>query len=183
MSNFKIHDIDSAPKDSKKLLKNTKDKYGFIPNALGIMAESPAMLDSYLSMNTIFEKTQLSETERQIILMANANKNECTYCMAAHTTISQMSNVPDDVIASLRDDEPIKDSKLEALRKFSIVINETRGWPSEKDVKDFLTAGYTEQTMLDVIVGTAIKTLSNYTNHVSDAKVDEVFESNTWNKK
>ena len=182
MNNFKIHTIETAPDDSKEILKKVSDKYGFIPNALAIMAESPAMLDSYMTMNDIFEKTSLSETERQIILMTNANKNECTYCMAAHTTISQMAKVPDDVIESLRDNKPIKDPKLEALRKFSEIINETRGWPTKSDVDNFLAAGYNNETILNIIVGTSIKVLSNYTNHVSNAKIDDVFEANAWSK-
>ena len=182
MNNFKIHTIETAPDDSKEILKKVNDKYGFIPNALGIMAESPAMLDSYMTMNDIFEKTSLSETERQIILMTNANKNECTYCMAAHTTISQMAKVPDDVIESLRDNKPIKDPKLEALRKLSEIINKTRGWPAKSDVDEFLAAGYNNEVILDIIVGTSIKVLSNYTNHVSNAKIDDVFEANAWSK-
>ncbi|MBT3548744.1 MAG: carboxymuconolactone decarboxylase family protein [Gammaproteobacteria bacterium] len=182
MNNFKIHTIETAPDDSKEILKKVSDKYDFIPNALAIMAESPAMLDSYMTMNDIFEKTSLSETERQIILMTNANKNECTYCMAAHTTISQMAKVPDDVIESLRDNKPIKDAKLEALRKFAKIINETRGWPTKSDVDEFLAAGYNNEVILDIIVGTSIKVLSNYTNHVSNAKIDDVFEANAWSK-
>ena len=114
--------------------------------------------------------------------MTNANKHECTYCMAAHTTVSQMAKVPDDVIESLRDNKPIKDKKLEALRKFTSIINETRGWPSENEVNDFLAAGYSKEVILDIIVGTAMKVMSNYTNHITNTKIDEVFETNAWGK-
>ncbi|MFY2824219.1 carboxymuconolactone decarboxylase family protein [Ruegeria sp. MALMAid1280] len=70
------------------------------------MAEAPALLEGYMSLAGIFGKTDLSETERQFILMTNNRLNGCTYCMAAHTTISQMANVPSDVIAALRTDTP-----------------------------------------------------------------------------
>ena len=79
-----------------------------------VIAESPAMLESDVALNDIFDKTSLTETERQIILMTNAT-NECTYCMVKNMpTVSQMAKVPDDVIESLRDNKPIKDKKLEA---------------------------------------------------------------------
>jgi hypothetical protein len=45
----------------------------------------------------------------------------------------------------------IKGEKLEALRVFTTAINETRGWPSSEQVQEVLRAGYTEQTILEVI--------------------------------
>ena len=182
MTEFNLHTIETAPAGSKDVLQKINDKWGFIPNFMAVIAESPAMLESYMALNDIFDKTSLTETERQIILMTNANKHECTYCMAAHTTVSQMSKVPGDVIESLRDNKPIEDKKLEALRKFTSIINETRGWPSENEVNDFLAAGYSKEVILDIIVGTAMKVMSNYTNHITDTKIDEVFEANSWSK-
>jgi len=31
-----------------------------------------------------------------------------------------------------------------------------------------------------VIVGTSIKVLSNYTNHIGEPKIDDAFASNNW---
>ena len=100
MSSFKTHSIESAPERSKPILEGVTKKYGFIPNSLAVMAEAPAMLDSYMTLSGIFEKSSLNEIERQIVLLANSNKNGCCYCVAAHTTISQMAKIPDDVIES-----------------------------------------------------------------------------------
>jgi uncharacterized peroxidase-related enzyme len=182
MITFQAHTLDTAPEESKKTLEAVNSKYGFIPNALAVYAESPELLDSYVTLSGIFEKSSLNETERQIILMTNSIENGCGYCTAAHTTVSQMSGVPDDVIESVRTNNPIKDSKLEALRKFSIIINNTRGWASPEQVSEFLNAGYSKQTILEVIVGTSIKVLSNYTNHIAEPQLDDAFASNAWIK-
>ena len=77
MTEFNLHTIDTAPAESKDILQKISDKWGFIPNFMAVIAESPAMLESYMALNDIFDKTSLTETERQIILMANANKHEC----------------------------------------------------------------------------------------------------------
>jgi len=180
MTDFKTHTIDSAPADAKQALEGAKNAYGFVPNLLGTMATAPTLLNGYLSLATIFDQTNLSETERQIILMTNNRLNGCVYCMAAHTSISQMAKVPADVIEALRNGTQIADPKLEALRTFAAVINETRGWPSDADVEAFLAAGYTEQTVLEVILGTSLKVMSNYTNHVAATEVDAVFAPNAW---
>ena len=100
--------------------------------------------------------------------------------MAAHTTISQMAKVPADVIEALRAGTPIADAKLEALRQFAIVINETRGWPPEDAVNAFLSAGYSKQAILEVILGTALKVMSNYTNHIAETSLDKPFAPNVW---
>ena len=180
MSQFTTHTIDSAPEGSKPFLQGAKDAYSFVPNLLGNMATAPALLEGYMTLAGIFDKTDLSETERQIILMTNNRLNGCTYCMAAHTTISQMAKVPNDVIAALRDNTPIADPKLEALRTFAAVINETRGWPTDAQVEAFLAAGYSRQTVLEVILGTSLKVMSNYTNHVAETSVDAAFQANAW---
>lgn len=180
MTDFPTHSIETAPEAAKPFLEGAKNAYSFVPNLLGNMATAPALLEGYITLAGIFDKTDLSETERQIILMTNNRLNGCTYCMAAHTTISQMAKVPADVIEALRSNTPIADPKLEALRTFAAIVNETKGWPSKTQVSAFLAAGYTEQTVLEVILGTSLKVLSNYTNHVTETKVDDAFAPNAW---
>ncbi|QUR65781.1 carboxymuconolactone decarboxylase family protein [Mycobacterium spongiae] len=180
MSDFPTHTIESAPEAATPLLQAAKKAYGFVPNLLAGMAEAPAILEGYMTLSRIFNKADLTDTERQIILMTNNRLNHCVYCMAAHTSISQGAGVPADVIESLRSGTPIADAKLEALRNFAAVINETRGWPTPDDVEEFLAAGYTRQTVLEVILGTGLKVLSNYTNHVAETQVDTAFAVNAW---
>lgn len=182
MNDFKIHTTESAPKASKPVLEAAKKKMGFIPNLMATMAESPVMIESYLTLMGLFDKTELSETERQIILMTNNRLNACTYCMAAHTAVSKMSGVDNEVIAALRSGTPINDPKLEALRTFAIIINESRGWASEEQVATFLAAGYTKQTVLEVIVGTSLKVLSNYSTHIVEPELDAAFAQVAWTK-
>lgn len=180
MTDFKTHTVETAPEASRKFLEGAQKNMGFVPNLLATMAEAPALLEAYMTLGGIFGKTDLSETERQIILMTNNRLNGCTYCMAAHTTISQGAGVPENVIDALRNNTPIADAKLEALRQFSIVVNESRGWPSEADIDALIAAGYDKQTVLEVVLGTAFKVLSNYTNHIASTDVDQTFAKNAW---
>ncbi|MEP1443596.1 MAG: carboxymuconolactone decarboxylase family protein [Hyphomicrobiales bacterium] len=180
MTDFTTHTIETAPEAAKPFLEGAKGKYQFVPNLLGNMAESPVMLEAYMTLAGLFGKSDFSETERQIILMTNNRLNGCKYCMAAHTTVSQMSGVPTDVIEALRAGSTIADSKLEALRQFSIVMNETRGNPTNADLDAFFAAGYSKENVFEVIVGTAFKVMSNYTNHIAETEVDAPFAVNAW---
>ena len=180
MTEFALHTVETAPEASKPFLAKSKRAYGMIANLHAGMAEAPALLEGYQALAGIFDKTDLSETERQIILMTNNRLNGCTYCMAVHTSISQVAKVPAEVIEALRNGTAIADPKLEALRQFAIVVNEKRGWVDQDDLDGLFAAGYTKQTALEVIVGTSLKVMSNYTNHIVHSPVDAVFQANVW---
>jgi uncharacterized peroxidase-related enzyme len=179
MFRIPLHTTETAP-ESKELIEGAQRAFGFLPNLLATMAESPALLEGYMTLSTIFDKTDLSPTERQIILMVNNRLNGCTYCMSAHTGISRAQGVPDDVITALRDGTELSDPKLEALRVFAAKINESRGWPDESDVEALLAAGYASRTVLEVILGTALKVMSNYTNHIVRTPLDSAFADVEW---
>jgi len=180
MTDFTFHTEESAPEKSAPLLTAAKEAYTFVPNLLAGMAESPVLLEGYMTLASILNKGHLSETERQIILLTNSRLNGCNYCMAAHTTISQGEKVPDDVTEALRNGTAIADTKLQALQIFTIKMNETRGWVEQTDLDAFFAAGYTNEAVLEVIVGTSLKTMSNYFNHIASTPVDDAFKGNTW---
>lgn len=181
MTDFNTHTIESAPENSKPHLEKSRKAYGFVPNLLGVMAESPALLEAYLMLSEIFDrKSGLSTTEQQIIAMTNNRLNGCTYCMAAHTSMMQAGKVADDVITALRNGTPIADPKLEALRVFAERVNQKRGCVDDGDIDELLAAGYPKQTVFEVIVGTAYKVLSNYTNHIAGTPLDRGFAKNEW---
>lgn len=180
MTNFTVHTQETAPVNSKPILADVQEAYGFTPNLMAIFAESPAAVEAYATLSGIFDKSDLTPTERQVILMTNNLLNNCNYCMAAHTTIAKMQNLPSDVIEALRNNVPIADAKLEALRVFTTKINQQRGFVEQADMDAFVAAGYTKGNILEVILGTSLKVLSNYTNHIAQTPLDEAFQSNAW---
>ena len=181
MSRFNIHTAQTAP-EAKPLIEGAEKAFGFLPNLLGIMAEAPALLEGYMTLAGIFDKTDLTPTERQIVLMVNNRLNGCTYCMAAHTAIAKSQGVADEVIESLRSGSELADPKLEALRTFAVRINETRGWPEQRGIDALLDAGYTQRTVLEVVLGTALKVMSNYTNHIASTPIDSAFAPYGWSE-
>ncbi len=84
------------------------------------------------------------------------------------------------MIATPRAGTALADPKLKALRQFTVAMTHDRGWPSEADVQTFSAAGYTKQTMLEVVLGISYKVLSNYTNHLAHTDVDGAFSADAW---
>ena len=73
--------------------------------------------------------------------MTNNRLNGCLYCMAAHTTISQMQKIDQDVVIALRDETQITVPNLQALHVFTARIFEARGHIAPAEVEAFLEAG------------------------------------------
>ena len=180
MSIFSIHSEQTAPEASRPILEGAKAKYGFLPNLLGGLAASPAALEAYVTLSDLFDKTSLTPVERQVVILAISAENGCEYCVAAHSTAAAMLKVPDDVIEALRDGRPIDDERLEALRNFTETVVKKRGWADEDDVQAFLAAGFDRAQVLEIVLGVAFKTLSNYANHLIATPVDAAFAPRAW---
>ncbi len=177
---FKIHDAVTAPERARPVLSGIATKYKFIPNLFGVFAEAPAALNSYLALSEQFESTSLSAIERNVVLLATSRANACRYCMAVHSTLAGMQEVPASVVDAIRTDQPIADPKLEALRRLTREIVEKRGFPPAEVLGAFRAAGFGEAQVLEVLVGVTLKTLSNYTNHIAEPPLDSAFAGRSW---
>ena len=175
--NLEVLNKDNAPRDARGLLEKAEQNYGFVPNILGVMANSPALLEAYMSLSQIFEKTSFSAAEKQTVLLAVSTENDCGYCKSAHTAIAKMQNVDDAVLKAIANGDKLPDDKLDTLFNFTRAMVEKRGHPSNDNLQKFVDAGFSEAQVQDVIAGIGMKTLSNYNNHIAETPVDDQFKS------
>lgn len=179
-TNFPLHTADSAPEPSRALLNEVQKSFGMTPNLFRVMSGSPSLFKAYMATSDAFSKSTLTPVEQQVVLITASALNGCTYCVGAHSVIADMSGVPAAVTTSLRDRTAIADSKLEALRLFTASLVENRGWVDEQAVRAFLAAGYSQESLFDVIAGVGLKTMSNYMNHVAQTPLDQAFTARQW---
>ena len=177
-----LRTLDDAEPEAKALLEGAKKKMGFIPNMYGAMANSPGLLNTYMQGYSAFrENSGFSSIEQEVIFLAISQVNGCEYCMAAHSFLAEAaSGVPGDVTAAIRDGNPVPEMQLSALSIFTRLMVTKHGLPSLADVEDFLAAGYKEKDILEIIHAIAVKTISNYTNHIFHTDVDDAFHKHTW---
>jgi uncharacterized peroxidase-related enzyme len=180
MSNFKVYTIESAPEAARPALQKLKDSVGLIPNLAGAMAESPTLIEAFVTLRGIFQNGSFSPIEREVISITNAVANRCRYCVAAHSLFAQKAYIPPDVLESLRAGQSPNDPRLKALSDFARKMTTTRGQFSEADLQGFLAAGYTQAQAMEVIVGVAVSVLANYANHLADVPLDEFLQPLAW---
>lgn len=180
MTDFPYHDRSTAPAAAKPLLEQAEKAYGMLPNLLAKMAEAPALLEGYWTLTAVFGNSSLSAAEQQVVLITTSRSNECTYCVGVHSALADMQKVPTEVTDAIREDRPIPDARLEALRTVTRRMVEQRGWLEDAEVAEFLAAGFNREQLLEVVLGVGLKTLSNYTNHIAGTELDEAFAGRRW---
>ena len=182
MNSFKLHTIESAPAGSASTLKAALKSFGLIPNLFAVLAESPSAVKAYLQLGQLMEESAFTPEEQQVIFLAVNVENGCAYCVAAHSFMAcNVAKASDDTINALRKASDLPDAKLNALTEFTRALVRKRGWVADsQERKDFLAAGYTQQHVLEVVLGVAMKTLANYVNHIADTPVDTVFVGEAW---
>ncbi|WP_373713694.1 carboxymuconolactone decarboxylase family protein [Streptococcus sp.] len=174
-SHFPIQTIDSAPESLKENLATVKkNNGGYIPNLIGLLANSPTALETYQTVGGINRRTSLSPTEREVVQITAAVANGCGFCVAGHTAISiKQIKMPDDVLQALRKGVSIdSDPKLDTLAKFTLAVIENKGKVGEQVLSDFFTAGYTDENALDVVLGVSLATLCNYANNLINTPIN-----------
>ena len=174
--------LDNADRTARPLLEKAQANLGFVPNMYESMAIAPGVLDTYLHGYALFRNDSgFSPPEQEVVFLAISRENGCDYCMGAHSMLAEKaSKVPGDVLTAMREDQPIPDPRLAALDKFTRIMFRTRGLPGKADVEAFLHAGFEEQHILQIILALAVKTLSNYSNHITHPELDDVFSDFAW---
>ncbi|MBY0453219.1 MAG: carboxymuconolactone decarboxylase family protein [Bdellovibrionaceae bacterium] len=176
MNTLKPLTIETAPDNSKDTLQGIQKAFGFIPNLMATFANSPAVLNGYMGLDAAWSKSSLTPKEQQIILLATSVENSCRYCIAAHSTIlTGMMKVDADTVQAIRGKKQLQDARLNALVQFTREVVAERGYASENTKLNFLKVGYTEVVMMEVLVGIALKTVSNYLDHLNPTPIDEAF--------
>lgn len=177
---FDVQSRETAPEASRPILENARRSYGFVPHLLGVLANSPVALRAYTTLGEILEDGTLTPAERQVVFLTVSVVNRCRYCVGAHTALAESAGVPEDVVEALREERPLPDVRLAALSTVARRLVERRGWLGEDEVYAFLDAGFDEAQLLEVITALAMKTLSNYTNHLAETPLDLAFRKTAW---
>lgn len=177
---FSAHTPDTAPAGSAEVLKGVQEKMGFVPNLFAHIAESPTATKAYAQLSELLGESSLSPQELQITLLTTSVENRCHFCVAAHTAGGTKAKVSQETLDAIRSESNPDEAKDAALVQFVRRVVRDRGWVPESEVKAFVDAGFSEAQVLDVITAVALKTLSNYSNHITNPALNPELEKFAW---
>lgn len=183
MSEFTLHTQASAPEAAKPLLENSVKSFGMVPNLHAVMASSPELLKGYQTLHGLAQETSFDADELTVVWQTINVEHACHYCVPAHTMIAHSMKVNADVIDALRDETPLPNAQLEALRAMTLSMVRDRGVVNPRALEAFYSAGYEQKNLLEIILILSQKVMSNYVNHVADTPIDAPFAAYGWQKK
>lgn len=174
--------IETAEADAAERLEAAQKATGMIPNMYAMLANSPGLLSTYLDGYQRFRTgSGFSPAEQEAVFLTISRFNECHYCMAVHSFVADnVSKTPIEVTDAIRDDQPIVDERIGAIVAMTRALLDTHGHPAEADVTAFLRAGFTDEQVLELLLAIAVKTISNWANHLFQTPVDDVFAGRIW---
>ena len=172
---FTLHDKETAPEAARAELEKSEKAFGFVPGLHRVLAEAPSVLTAYKEMHAHFQNSSFDAAELTVVWQAINVENACHYCVPAHTGIAHLMKVDAALIGALNDGAPLPSDKLQALKDTTLALMRNRGHLSDAELKRFQAAGYGNRQLLEILLGLAQKTISNYANHLADTPVDEPF--------
>lgn len=173
MSRLTLHTLDTAPADSRPFVEKAIANNGFLPNLIGVLANAPLALETYLTVSGINARASLTLMEREVVQITAARIHGCDFCIAGHSAISlKKAGQTPDIVRALQHGQPTGDVKLDAVAAFATAVIATRGAVSDAEYQAFLAAGYNEQQALEVVLGISLATLCNFANSLAGSAIN-----------
>ncbi|MBI1248988.1 carboxymuconolactone decarboxylase family protein [bacterium] len=171
MSRLQPIPLESAEGKTRELLETAKKKLGKHINLVATMANSPAVLEGYLSFSGAMKHSKLSAKIREAISLAIGEKNHCQYCVSAHTAVGTMVGYTSEETVGIRQGVS-SDPKTQAVIDLALAIADTKGVISDQQFAAAVDAGLTDEEISEVVALVALNFFTNFFNHVADTEVD-----------
>ncbi len=177
---IQLHDYETAPEGSKATLAAVDKANGFTPNLFRALGNSPSALNGFAAFVDANEGGTLSPAERQIVQLTASVTNRGEYCVAGHTAFATSMGMSAETITAIRENRPLSDKRHEGLVRFTRALLCSQGHPTADDKAAFAAAGFGTEQILEVIVGIALKTVTNYVTSGLDLPLDGQFQPHAW---
>ena len=161
----------SATGGVKRSFDAVEANLGFVPNGMRVLAASPHALRGYLGLSAGLEAGALSRAERERIAILRAERNECGYCLAAHTHAGRAAGLSESDLRGSRVGSA-GDPRGAALLRFAGAVIDHRGDVPDEELAAARRAGLTDAELIAVVAEVSVNMLSNYANRLAQPGLD-----------
>ena len=161
----------SATGGVKRSFDAVEANLGFVPNGMRVLAASPHALRGYLGLSAGLEAGALSRAERERIAILRAERNECGYCLAAHTHAGRAAGLSESELRGSRVGSA-GDPRGAALLRFAGAVIDHRGDVPDEELAAARRAGLTDAELIEVVAEVSVNMFSNYANRLARPGLD-----------
>jgi len=171
MSRIDIVSDETANTEQRTLLEAIQQQLGMVPNFLRVFAHSPEALRAFLGLHHIANNGSLDAATRERIALALAQKNECEYCLSAHSAIGRKAGLSNSEISANRAGSS-QDSKAAVAVKFARALAEHHGEVTDAELSEMRESGFSEADIVEVITHVGMNVLTNILGKASRIEID-----------
>jgi alkylhydroperoxidase family enzyme len=156
---------------TKELLDTVQQAFGMIPNTAKVMANSPAVLDSFLAFSTAMDKAQIGGKLHNQVKLTTSETNSCDYCKSILSAVAPSAGLSaaDILTGRTRNSE---DRRTKAALAFANNVLESRGKVSDQQLTAARDAGYGDGEIVEIVAGVVLGCFTNFLNNVADTDLD-----------
>lgn len=163
MSRIELVNVTQAQGEAAQLLQQINGAFGVVPNMFRAVANSPAALRSMWGSFGALGGATLGALLGKQIAVAIADRNDCEYCLAAHTALGRKAGATAQEMASAQAGES-DDPKTAAALKFALAVLEKRAHVGDADVAGVRQAGFNDGEIVEIMAHVALNLFTNYVN-------------------
>jgi uncharacterized peroxidase-related enzyme len=179
ISRFPIPKLADMPEDIRIRIEAVQEKSGFIPNIFLGLAHRPDEFRAFFAYHdALMEKPgNLTKAEREMIVVATSNANQCQYCVVAHGAILRVRAknplIADQVAVNYRKADLTPRQK--AMLAFAMKVSGPAYEVDEADFETLAGHGFTPDDIWDIAGIAAFFGLSNRMANVSNLRPNDEF--------
>ena len=179
ISRFPVPDLAELPDDIRERILEVQEKSGFIPNVFLVLAHRPDEFRAFFAYHdALMDKPGgLTKAEREMIVVATSNLNQCQYCVVAHGAILRIRAknplIADQVTVNYRKAD-ITD-RQKAMLDFAVKVSAGAYDVGEHDLDTLKGHGFTEEDAWDIAAITAFFGMSNRMANVTSLRPNDEF--------
>ena len=171
MSRLPLPTAANAPAASQPLLAQIHGAFGATPNMFRAVANSPAALASLWGSFGALGGGVLSAKLGEQIAVAVADRNQCNYCLAAHTMLGRKAGATADEMTEAQAGRS-SDPQTAAALTFALKVVENRANVTDADVAALREVGFSDEAIVEILAHVALNLFTNYVNVAFDVPVD-----------
>lgn len=156
---------------TKELLDTVEHSFGLIPNTARVMANSPAVLDSFLAFSSAMGAVGIGETLHNQVKLTTSATNACDYCTSILCAVAPAAGLSaDDVLAGRTASS--EDHRTAAALQFAEAVLEARGKVGDQQLAAVRDAGFDDTAIVEIVASVVLGCFTNFLNNVADTELD-----------
>lgn len=179
ISRYPVPAMNELPDDIRQRILAVQNKAGFVPNVFLVLARRPEEFRAFFAYHdALMEKNGgLSKAEREMIVVATSNDNDCQYCVVAHGAILRIRAkhplIADQVAVNYRKAD-ITPRQM-AMLDFAMKVSNDSGAVDDDDFNALRPHGFSDEDIWDIACIAAFFGLSNRMANVTSMRPNDEF--------